>query len=62
MPSGRAAREAPLLLGPRFFSDLDAVTLGNVDQRVQSQVLQLKLADAGFQCLHLCRLLLFLLA
>ena len=40
-PSGRAAREVPLLLGPRFFSDINAVLFGHVNQRVQGQILQL---------------------
>ena len=37
-PSGRAAREVHLLLGPRFFSDLYAVPLGYVNQSLQGQV------------------------
>ena len=34
-------REVHLLLGPRFFSDINAVPFGHVNQRVQGQVLQL---------------------
>ena len=38
---GRAAREVHLLLGPRFFSDINAVLFSHVNQRVQGQILQL---------------------